>query len=94
METCKQPTEYFMIEYGFNGEVIIETFRSSIPEHMEQPDVHGMTWEQVQKTLNKHYSDISKSYKDISDDWLDKACNEYFTIPKTNQEQLWDDDEW
>jgi len=93
MRPCDQPKEYFMIEYGFDGEVIIESFFSRVPEEMEQPEIYGMTWEQVQKTLHKHYSNISKSYVDISNDWLTKTCDEYFLPPKTNQDDLWDD-EW
>jgi len=95
MGLCKQPKEYFMIEYGFNGEVVIESFFSNIPEEMENPEAYGMTWEQVQKTLHKHYCDISKSYKDIAEDWSSKTCNEHFQPPKTNQTQMdYEREEW
>ncbi len=93
MGLCKQPEEYFMIEYGFNGEVVIETFYSAELEKMENPAVYGMTWEQVQKTLHEHYKNISKSYADIADDWINKTRKEHFEPPKTNQDELWDD-EW
>jgi hypothetical protein len=91
MGRCKQPKEYFMIEYGFDGEVVIETFFSSIPEKMENPEMYGMTWEQVQKTLHKHYNDISKTYTDIASDWSTKTCEEYYNPPKTNQDIDWDE---
>lgn len=96
MTAHKQPQEYFMIEYGFDGEVIIESFFSTIPEEMSQPEIYGMTWEQVQKTLHDHYKKISKSYSDIADDWLSKTRNDYFLPPKTNQSELWleEDTEW
>jgi hypothetical protein len=96
METCKQPNDYFTIEYGFDADVIISAFYSSVPGEMENPEMHGMTWNQVQKTLHKYYSDISKSYTDIAGDWLDKDCKEYFAPPKINsQTEMWaDDDTW
>ena len=93
MGHCKQPQEYFMIEYGFDADVVIETFFSSIPTEMENPEMYGMTWEQVQKTLHLHYCNISKSYKDIADDWSTKTCEEYYNPPKTNQDINWED-EW
>ena len=38
METCKQPNDYFTIEYGFDADVIISAFYSSVPEEMENPE--------------------------------------------------------
>jgi len=92
MTSHTQPKDYFMIEYGFNGEVVVQSFFSSNSKEMENPEIYGMTWDQVQKTLHKHYCDISKTYKDIGEDWLSKSCNEYYSPPKTNADQaeMWD----
>ena len=96
MLTDTQPKEeYFMLEFGFDGEVVIEPFFSSKPEEMKHPEIHGMRWIEVQSTLHNHYKNISKSYSHIADDWATKTCNEYFARPKTNQDELWEQsEEW
>lgn len=97
MPSHKQPTDYYMITYGFDGkEPIVETFFSTEMEEMSQPEIYGMTWYQVQKVLHKHYKDLSNMFEDIAEDWLTKSEDEYFLPPETNQKQmdLWNNAEY
>ena len=95
MKLCNKSNEYFTIEYGFDADVVIREFVSSAPDEIKNPEMHALTWEQVQTTLYKYYKDISKSYADIADDWSDKSCEEYYNPPETNSMQvdMWDT-EW
>ena len=88
MPAREQPKEYFMISYD-GDEVFVESFFSRVVEEMEHPEIYGMTWEQVQTTLNKHYSDLSKAYNDIADQWLSKTEDDYFLPPNQSQPELW-----
>jgi len=83
-----QPIDYYMISYGFDGEPIVQSFFSENKDEMSKPEIYGMTWYQVQRTLHKHYKDMSNMYQDIAEDWLTKTEDEYFLPPETNQTQL------
>jgi hypothetical protein len=85
-----QPTDYYQVRIDIDNVPVVETFFSTDIHEMENPHIYGMTWDKVQKTLHKHYKDLSNVYLDISNDWLTKTEDEYFLPPETNQQmELW-----
>jgi len=88
MTKHEQPKDYYQIRWDIDNIPVVETFFSTDLNEMQNPDVYGMSWTQVQKTLNKHYKDISKAYSDIADQWLTKTEDDYFLPPDTNQSQM------
>lgn len=89
MPIREQPKDYYQIRWEVDSIPVVETFFSTDLNEMQNPDVYGMSWEQVQKTLNKHYKDLSKAYSDIADHWLHKTEDEYFLNINQTQMELW-----